>query len=296
MTKFLAIAITSFVLANGACGKREKGGESRDESAEATTRGIDPTDRHHDEAAGDVCDAKSCPQGCCNEAGECNSYVQQTKSNCGSGGQRCAQCPQDALSCTVGHCVIGQLCLDYCNDGCCTEQGQCMPFAEQNPRSCGAASLCNSCGAEQQCAEGECTPDKVWRVVIRSVSIADKKRDGHSWDTIQAGNRLPDPYVQSGLNSSSVTFPEGETQRATDTLTPTWSPQLQSSYSHTERSLLKNGLRFRIRDSDAGADEAISECAISVSPADLGAGSKRISTCGRLGMAIDLRVDFRSQR
>ncbi|MBL4635658.1 MAG: hypothetical protein JKY56_17490 [Kofleriaceae bacterium] len=291
MTKFLTIAITCFVLANCACGNGGRSGEPRDESAEAAAAQPGNAKTHRD-----VCDAKRCPQGCCNEAGECNSYVQQTKSVCGSSGERCTQCPQDALSCTVGHCVVDESCLEYCNDGCCTEQGVCMPFAEQSPVACGAASLCATCGPDQQCAEGECTPESVWLIIIRSVRIADKKGDGRHWDTSDAGGRLPDPYVQSGLNSDSLAFPEGETHHAEDTLMPTWSPKLQSNYFHTERSLLKNGLRFRIRDSDVGPDETISECDISVSLADLGAGSKRISTCGMSGLAMDLRVDFRSQR
>ncbi len=299
MTKFLVIAIGCFVSASCTCDIRESGGELIDEKTQAAQPEARPPGKATVPSRGasaDSCDAKNCPLGCCNEAGECTAFMQQTKIKCGRDGKTCAQCPRDAVNCTVGHCVVDEPCLEYCNDGCCTEQGQCMPFGEQNPGECGAASSCIACGTGQQCAEGECTPDAVWLITIRRVKVSEQKADGRSWDTTQAGNRLPDPYVQSGLNSSSVPFPEGETPPARDTLLPTWSPELQSSYSHTERSLLKNGLRFRIRDSDDGADETISECTSSVSPADLATGSKTISTCGLSSLALDLRVDFRSQR
>ncbi len=299
MTKFLVIAIGCFILANCARDTRESGGELVDEKTQAPQfRAQRPGKATvpYRRASADSCDAKNCPLGCCNEAGECSSYVRQTKLKCGTGGETCAQCPRDALSCTVGHCVVDESCLDYCNDGCCTELGECIPFGAQSPGECGAAASCSACGTQQQCAEGECTPDAVWLITIRRVKIADKKADGQTWDTSQAGSRLPDPYVQSGLNSSSVPFPEGETQPVEDTLLPTWSAELQSGYFHTERSLLKNGLRFRIRDSDVGADDTISECASSVLLADLATGSTTISSCGISSLATDLRVNFRSQR
>ncbi len=239
------------------------------------------------------CNAENCSGGCCDASGQCQTFPQQSEESCGRAGQACNSCPTDTISCTLGTCVVDQPCLDFCDEGCCTPQGQCVLFGEQDAMTCGAAETCSACGNDLSCVGGECTNDPVWTISIRNVIIPPKDENGSDWDTVIFSSPLPDPFVQSGLDSNSVSFPEGETDVVDDTVTPNWSIAEQTTYSHTESSLLGNGLRFRIRDSDGvGFFETIGECNTTVSMAELMAGTKTLATCG---LATNLKIDFVQQ-
>lgn len=95
-----------------------------------------------------VCDAQTCPNGCCDSAKQCQSG--QAPAACGKAGGNCQTCPGP---CTNGLC--GGCDVSTCPAGCCFN-GLC-----QMPRTvaqCGAAGMaCTACGpTSDTCGDGVC--------------------------------------------------------------------------------------------------------------------------------------------
>jgi hypothetical protein len=104
-----------------------------------------------------VCDATSCPNGCCDGA-TCVRFAQQTDTMCGTAGQTCAACPPDAPICDQGACVCpsGTTCptsgccanaTDVCHGGSC-----CTP--DSTATTCGSVcgkTVKNNCGQDIAC-------------------------------------------------------------------------------------------------------------------------------------------------
>jgi hypothetical protein len=138
------------------------------------------------------CSADNCA-GCCDDSGTCVDG--KTAANCGSNGVTCQQCTQNQ-SCIGGgdtgyQCRVGGVgngggsaagggsagggggsdgsaggggnleggCnAANCAAGCCTSQGTCVAYAQQNYSRCGAAGAsCGSCMIGKACEMGVCT-------------------------------------------------------------------------------------------------------------------------------------------
>ena len=98
-----------------------------------------------------VCDAKECPNGCCNN-GICVPSTSQTPASCGKGGAACASCAA-GLDCVAGSCKCD---ATTCANGCCDANGVCQPG--NKGEACGTAGAsCASCGAGQDCTGGSCS-------------------------------------------------------------------------------------------------------------------------------------------
>ncbi len=104
-----------------------------------------------------VCDATSCPNGCCTSAvgGTCKAYLNQSNSSCGHGGSLCAACAADQHCPTsggnAGYCACDST---TCPAGCCTSTlgGSCVLFQAQSNGQCGiAGAVCAACGLGQHC-------------------------------------------------------------------------------------------------------------------------------------------------
>ena len=94
-----------------------------------------------------VCDAHTCPNGCCTSAvgGSCIAYASETATQCGSAGAICAACSQPANStatCSSGACSF------TCTGGTTKCSGACVNLQ-------GDGGNCGSCG--HSCLGGACT-------------------------------------------------------------------------------------------------------------------------------------------
>jgi hypothetical protein len=110
-----------------------------------------PSDQDCDTKTGTcVCDATSCPSGCCS-GGTCVPYASQTGASCGAAGAACAACTNDLCDTKSGTCACD---ANTCADGCCTggAAGTCEAFKAQGAGSCGASGA--TCGS---CAGGCCS-------------------------------------------------------------------------------------------------------------------------------------------
>jgi len=115
-----------------------------------------------------VCNAASCPDGCCDG----NVCRPRSLESCGVGGESCERCPVGADECSPAgecrcgahaQCGEGQACVDgacvcnaaSCPDGCC-ESGVCRPASTATCGTAGAA--CVACDAERAsgCSDGHC--------------------------------------------------------------------------------------------------------------------------------------------
>jgi hypothetical protein len=130
------------------------------------------------------CTSATCPDGCCDDQGMCQ---QQSPSTCGISGQTCVSCSL-GQSCVAGSCRIGGTggggndggtgggtgggsgggatgggggggsgcSASTCASGCCNN-GQCVPFAQQNFTRCGTSGAqCAGCPTGQACSMGRC--------------------------------------------------------------------------------------------------------------------------------------------
>lgn len=224
-----------------------------------------------------TCDATTCPDGCCTANGVCLIYGEQTIDACGKAGAACETCSPGASTCSAGTCVLDQPCLDYCTNGCCTAQGQCIAYADQSASTCGGDTgpeMCMACGT-LSCVTGACSADRAWRVSIVSAVIAPTK-DGAAWDQTVFTNPLPDPYV--GIALADDTFLDWLSPKIDNTLTPTWN---YAFGNYNESDLLAQGLLVNIRDSDGlGVYESIGACIVAITPQALQSGTVTQATCG----------------
>jgi hypothetical protein len=98
-----------------------------------------------------VCNATSCPNGCCDTTGKCQTSANPT---CGTGGVACASCGS-GTTCSSGTCVCN---ASSCGSGCCNG-GSCLAYASESNALCGGGgATCAPCGSGQTCstANGTC--------------------------------------------------------------------------------------------------------------------------------------------
>lgn len=233
-----------------------------------------------------ACDASSCPDGCCSANGECVVPALQDVNACGDGGEACNSCSNDAIDCVGGTCIEDQPCLDFCVDGCCTPQGQCLRYTDQDPDSCGQEGTCTSCTGDDSCITGVCSEDPAWVITIDSAIVSDKDENGSDWDTF-GGEGLPDPFVTGALTNDVVV--DWATDTVPDTITPNWDEEVDA---YAQSDLIAEGLEFNVLDADFASFETIGNCIMTITLDDLMAGTKTIS-CGPLVEA--LTIDFAPQ-
>jgi hypothetical protein len=234
-----------------------------------------------------ACDATSCPDGCCTSNGQCVNSGEQSVSVCGKAGGACSSCPTNTLSCTLGTCVIDQPCLDFCTEGCCNTDGQCILYGDQSPAACALTGQCGTCDGTNSCVAGVCSPDQAWTITVRSAIIATTNAAGDDWDFF--GNSLPDPYVAGALTDDLVV--DWFTATIDNTITPNWN---EEEGTYLESDLLAEGLQFNVNDSDGlGIFESIGNCIMTITLVDLNAGTKTQATCGT--QVTNLIIDFAKQ-
>ncbi len=239
------------------------------------------------ECVATACDASNCA-GCCTANGECLTDSLQTTNACGDDGAACQVCDSEAVSCTLGTCILDQPCLDFCDEGCCNAQGQCIVFDDQDPDTCGAAETCSACTGDLSCIDGSCTADPVWTVIVNSALISPTNADGEDWDQTLFSNPLPDPYITGALANDVLL--DWATATIDNTLTPNWDEE-ESSYLQSD--LLAEGLILNVRDSDGlGVFETIGACFVDITLDDLLAGTLTKASCEG---ASDIVLDFVQQ-
>jgi hypothetical protein len=102
-----------------------------------------------------ICDAQSCPDGCCangtGRPGACRPGT--NRQACGTGGEFCFACPSGA-DCLGQRCAICG--PQTCPDGCCAANGTCQPG--DGFGSCGGpgGGPCASCNGQQTCQDRQC--------------------------------------------------------------------------------------------------------------------------------------------
>jgi hypothetical protein len=233
------------------------------------------------------CNATTCATGCCTANGQCVQTGEQSLASCGKGGNACEVCDTDSLSCTSGTCVIDQACLDFCSDGCCTAQGQCLLYANQNPTSCGLAGQCSACTGTDSCVDGTCGPDQAWVITVKSAIIASLDENGAEWDFF--GNSDPDPFVAGALTDDLIV--DWTTTTILNTFTPNWDEEVGA---YLESDLLAQGLEFNVNDNDnLPVFEIMGNCVMTLTLGDLNAGTKTLANCGPL--VTNLVIEFAKQ-
>lgn len=103
---------------------------------------------------GSACD------GCVLASGTCVPLSFTSVVNCGANGSMCIACGSGQV-CSGGRCVTvstggggGTTC-----DGCFLADGRCLPLNRTSSVNCGAnGTTCQSCGANETCSFGRCTP------------------------------------------------------------------------------------------------------------------------------------------
>lgn len=115
-----------------------------------------------------ICDATSCPNGCC-DGNVCRA---QAATSCGGPGGVCRDCGIKADRCTTGgncRCGNGPMCADgnrcvngacvcdgtSCPTGCCSKDGVCLTGTDSTACGSGGAE-CQDCGGNGACASGVC--------------------------------------------------------------------------------------------------------------------------------------------
>jgi hypothetical protein len=100
---------------------------------------------------GGQCDAASCPDGCCDSGGHCQTSDTGT---CGTGGAACVACAA-GQACSGGKCACDAA---SCPAGCCNG-GACLAYAGQSNALCGTAgAACAGCPGGEVCStsNGSC--------------------------------------------------------------------------------------------------------------------------------------------
>ncbi len=109
--------------------------------------------------AAQACNNANCPSGCCSN-GLCVPFVQQSNSQCGSGGLACSSCTGSS-SCTSGVCVAppdaGPAGCDYTNCAGCCVGNTCMAVSAETNSQCGNNGVaCGACQNASVCSNGVC--------------------------------------------------------------------------------------------------------------------------------------------
>jgi hypothetical protein len=94
-----------------------------------------------------VCNASSCPNGCCSGT-TCIAYASESNGSCGAMGAACTACGSNQACDTAnGECVCN---ATTCAHGCCNGNA-CVLYGSESPTECGAAGA-----ACQTCTNGVC--------------------------------------------------------------------------------------------------------------------------------------------
>jgi hypothetical protein len=101
-----------------------------------------------------VCNAQTCPTGCCDVYGECQQGIASTV--CGGGGTNCQNCIQSNEACSNQQCVTpadaGQSCgADSCG-GCCDALGNCTTGGSDTQCGNGGRPCLNCAGLGGTCS------------------------------------------------------------------------------------------------------------------------------------------------
>ena len=126
-------------------------------------------------AAFPACGPQTCPDGCCDAAGQC--VTGKENKSCGQKGQSCKDCAAASEECAPqGFCFAGKHCgPDNCA-GCCTLTGECQAGGAND--ACGQyGTICANCTGGAECKNFAC----------------------------DAGEKCPAAY--SGCNPQSITPP-----------------------------------------------------------------------------------------
>lgn len=102
------------------------------------------------------CTPSKCPTGCCDASSNCITANNQSAKACGTYGRACVSCQSNESCGTMG---CGPKCTpNNCGLGCCTFEGQCIPFGSESPYQCGTAGqACTQCYAPTtSCIQGTC--------------------------------------------------------------------------------------------------------------------------------------------
>ena len=236
------------------------------------------------------CDSTTCSGGCCTSSNLCLPFSAQNETQCGTEGGPCSVCGSSA-TCQQGTCVEDQPCFSFCKQGCCTNEGVCVGYTDQDKTGCGdGGDLCAACEASKNCLTGACVNDPVWDVWAISAVIEESKPDGSGWDSWPA-NALPDPYLSLCLGNVSLCWSH-DSNSIGDTVTPFWN---QKVASWTETELLAQGLTLWVMDDDnlSGTfNNEIGKCLVTITSAALQAGQLTISGCGS---ASQVKLSFVQQ-
>src|SRR5207249_5475485 len=101
------------------------------------------------------CDPQSCPNGCCDQSGNCVAGGASNNAFCGKGGLACIDCTASGKTCINGACTG---CTPAnCPSGCCSGDS-CL--AGTSDLACGSnADACVQCPGGQRCDQGACICD-----------------------------------------------------------------------------------------------------------------------------------------
>lgn len=120
------------------------------------TCGACPTGQTCDGSGNCVCNASSCPMGCCNggPTGTCEPFGSQSATSCGNNGSTCAACANGLCDTTNGTCSCDP---NSCPGGCCDTNGKCLSPTSQSLSSCGTNGVaCAACSGADSCTNGSC--------------------------------------------------------------------------------------------------------------------------------------------
>lgn len=85
------------------------------------------------------CTPQSCPNGCCDEFGDCRGFSAQTSFTCGRGGAACVECNARGGSYTQS-CEEGVCCTNFLSP--CTSSAECCPGYSCQPDRFDSALKC----------------------------------------------------------------------------------------------------------------------------------------------------------
>ena len=225
------------------------------------------------------CGPTSC-SGCCKNQ---NCFPGNTASACGKNAASCVDCSASGKTCdsSTGACKGGSTTCDSSNcTGCCDgnkcEQGY-------NSSACGKnGATCSQCKAWETCLSKACTPSAFSNFELTAVSatIAQTK----TWDPIALFSyRNPDPFIGLKLGSSGCS---GYYVTCSKTIKDTYTPSWNQSLGKFSGTYIKYPC-LTIRDEDSTTSgvscptgyDIIGECLLTITNADIAAGTKTITSC-----------------
>ena len=145
-----------------------------------------------------VCDAASCPGGCCNggPTGTCEVFASESNTSCGVPGATCAGCGA-GLECnkSTGACVCD---ATSCPGGCCNGS-TCVVLASESNTTCGSggAACANCTTSGETCASGTCVSEPPTNGLVgfwtfdTAGSTAPDSSGNHNDGTVTGATQIP---------------------------------------------------------------------------------------------------------